>query len=66
MYSNKVATRSSFMKTNIPLVYGKSYNNCSNTLCYTYSKGTTVYAPHSAKGMVGTPSSSARARRTQV
>jgi hypothetical protein len=35
------------------LPYNKQYNNCSNTLCYTYSKGTFIYKPHSAYGMVG-------------
>lgn len=34
------------------LPYGKQYNNCSNTLCYTYSKNY-IYKPHSAYGMVG-------------
>jgi hypothetical protein len=34
------------------LPYNKTYNNCSNTLCYTYSKNF-IYKPHSAYGMVG-------------
>ena len=35
------------------LPYNKMYNNCSGTLCYTKSKGTFIYKPHSAYGMVG-------------
>jgi len=34
------------------LPYGQQYNNCNNTLCYTYSKNY-IYTPHSAYGMVG-------------
>lgn len=34
------------------LPYNMPYNNCKNTLCYTYSKNY-VYKPHSAYGMVG-------------
>ena len=34
------------------LPYNKQYNNCSNTLCYTYSKNF-IYKPHSAYGMIG-------------
>ena len=36
----------------VALPYNKMYNNCSNTLCYTYSKNF-IYKPHSAYGMVG-------------
>lgn len=35
------------------LPYNFSYDNCKNTLCYTHSKGTTIYKPHTAYGMVG-------------
>jgi len=34
------------------LPYNKQYNNCKNSLCYTYSKNF-IYKPHSAYGMVG-------------
>jgi hypothetical protein len=47
------------------LPYGKQYNNCSNTLCYTYSKNY-IYTPHSAYGMVGTSASSYLARRKRL
>jgi len=35
------------------LPYNMQYNNCKNTLCYTHSKGTFIYKPHTAYGMVG-------------
>jgi hypothetical protein len=52
--SNK-SHRSTFFKSlydTTLLPYGQEYNNCSNTLCYTYSKNY-IYKPHSAYGMVG-------------
>ena len=48
------------------LPYNKPYNNCSNTLCYTQSKGTFIYKPHTAYGMVGTTASSYLARRRRL
>jgi hypothetical protein len=36
----------------VALPYNKQYDNCNNTLCYTYSKNY-IYKPHSAYGMVG-------------
>ena len=66
MYHITVATRSNFMNISSPiLAYNVPSNNCSNTLCYTYSKNY-IYKPHSAIGMVGTISSSSRARRKQI
>ena len=47
------------------LPYNKPYNNCSNTLCYTYSKNF-IYKPHSAYGMVGTTAASYLARRYRL
>ena len=35
------------------LPYNISYDNCKNTLCYTHSKGTYIYKPHTAYGMIG-------------
>ena len=64
-YPTTVATRSNFMDISIPLIYNTTYNNCSNTLCYTASKNY-IYKPHTAKGMVGTTAYSSRARRTKV
>lgn len=48
------------------LPYNNTYNNCSNTLCYTASKGTFVYKPHTAYGMVGTSSAGYLARRRRL
>jgi hypothetical protein len=48
------------------LPYNKTYNNCSNTLCYTSSKGTFVYKPHTAYGMVGTSAAGYLARRRRL
>ena len=48
------------------LPYNKIYNNCSNTLCYTQSKGTFIYKPHSEYGMVGTSSAGYLARRKRL
>ena len=53
-----------FDTKNLP--YNKMYNNCSNTLCYTASKGTFIYQPHTASGMVGTSAASYLARRRRL
>jgi len=50
---------------NIPLDYGKQYNNCKNNLCYTYSKNF-IYKPHSGYGMVGTNAGAYLARRYRL
>ena len=47
------------------LPYNLNYNNCSNTLCYTYSKNY-IYKPHSAYGMVGRTSSGYLAQRRRL
>jgi hypothetical protein len=48
------------------LPYNKQYNNCKNTLCYTASKGTFIYKPHTAYGMVGTSAAGYLARRRRL
>jgi hypothetical protein len=48
------------------LDYNKQYNNCSNTLCYTQSKGTFIYKPHTAYGMVGTSAAAYLGRRNRL
>jgi hypothetical protein len=48
------------------LPYNKQYNNCKNTLCYTQSKGTFVYKPHNAYGMVGTTAAGYLGRRNRL
>ena len=35
------------------LEYNKIYNGCSSALCYTTSKGTYIYKPHTDVGMEG-------------
>jgi hypothetical protein len=66
LFSNSVAARSSFTYSPTTMLdYHAIFNNCSNTLCYTYSNNT-VYKPHSAKGLVGTISSSSLARRHRI
>ena len=47
------------------LPYNKPYNNCKNTLCYSYSKNFS-YKPHSAYGMVGTSAEGYLARRKRL
>lgn len=46
------ATNYITMFDTVLLPYNKMYDNCSNTLCYTYSKNY-IYKPHSGYGMVG-------------
>jgi len=48
------------------LPYNATYNNCKNTLCYTHSKGTFIYKPHSAYGMVGTSAAGYLGRRRRL
>ena len=48
------------------LPYNKQYNGCSNTLCYTVSKGTFIYKPHTAYGMVGTSAAAYLGRRKRL
>ena len=48
------------------LPYNKIFNNCSNTLCYTQSKGTHIYKPHTAYGMVGTSAAAYLGRRKRL
>jgi hypothetical protein len=48
------------------LPYNKSYNNCSNTLCYTQSKKDFIYKPHSGYGRVGTTASAYLGQRKRI
>ena len=47
------------------LPYNQQYNNCNNTLCYTYSKNF-IYKPHTAYGMVGRTSAGYLAQRRRL
>jgi len=53
------------MYDRVVLPYNKPYDNCNNTLCYTYSKNF-IYKPHSAYGMVGTSAAAYLARRKRL
>ena len=65
LFQTMTATRSNyFYKPNTTIDYNKKYNNCNNALCFTYTKNY-IYKPHTAKGMVGTVSSSL-ARRLRI
>jgi hypothetical protein len=59
------ATNFSTMFDTVLLPYNKEYNNCSNTLCYTYSKNY-IYKPHTAYGMVGTSAAAYLGRRNRL
>jgi hypothetical protein len=68
-YPQNKLNRSTYYKTLFDttiLPYNKQYNNCSNTLCYTSSKGTYIYQPHTAYGMVGTSAAAYLARRRRL
>ena len=67
-YPSNLLHRSGYFKTMFDttfLPYNKMYNNCSNTLCYNYSKNF-IYKPHSGYGLVGTTSAGYRARRKRL
>ena len=65
--SNRLNKSTNFktMNDTVLLPYNKMYNNCSNTLCYTYSKNF-IYKPHSAYGMVGRSSAGYLAQRRRL
>ncbi len=68
-YPQNLLNRSSYYKTlfdTTALPYNKQYNNCKNTLCYTQSKGTFIYKPHTAYGMVGTTAAAYLGRRNRL
>lgn len=46
-------------------VYNLPYNNCSNTLCYTYSKNF-IQKPHNFKGSVGRSASGYLSQRKRL
>ena len=56
--------KSLFDTTN--LAYNKIYNGCSNNLCYTISKGTNIYKPHTDTGMVGRSAAGYLAQRKRM
>jgi hypothetical protein len=67
-YPSGLNNRSTFFKSiydtdNLP--WNQQYNNCNNTLCYTYSKNY-IYKPHSAYGMVGRSAAGYLAQRRRL
>ena len=62
---NRATFYSSLFQTTL-LPYNKMYNGCSSNLCYTISKGTFIYKPHTDKGMVGRSSAGYLAQRRRV
>jgi hypothetical protein len=48
------------------LPYDKIYNGCSGNFCYTTSKGTSIYKPHTDVGMVGRTSAGYLAQRKRM
>jgi hypothetical protein len=44
----------------------KTYNGCSGNLCYTISKGTFIYKPHTDVGMVGRSAAGYLAQRKRL
>ena len=48
------------------LPYNMTDNGCSSNFCYTTSKGTTIYKPHSAVGMVGRSAAGYLAQRKRM
>lgn len=48
------------------LPYNKIYNGCSSNFCYTTSKGTFIYKPHTDVGMVGRSSAGYLAQRKRM
>lgn len=47
------------------LPYNKQYDNCKNTLCYTYSKNF-IYKPHTDIGLIGRTSAGYLAQRRRI
>jgi hypothetical protein len=67
-FPSSESNRSGFFKSlfdTTVLPYGKQYNNCNNTLCYTYSKNY-IYKPHTAYGRVGTTAAAYLAQRKKL
>jgi len=67
-YPQNLLNRSTYFKTMFDttlLPYNKMYNNCNNTLCYTYSKNY-IYKPHTAYGMVGRTAAGYLAQRRRL
>ena len=62
---NKCTNFKSMFDTTI-LPYDKMYDGCSSNWCYTTAKGTYIYKPHTAYGMVGTSAAAYLGRRNRL
>ena len=63
---NKATNFISMFDTTI-LPYNKMYDNCNGRgMCYTWSKGTFIYKPHTDIGIVGTSAAGYLARRKRM
>lgn len=62
---NKATNFKTMFDTTI-LPYNKMYNGCSSNLCYTISKGTFIYKPHTDVGNVGRSSAGYLAQRKRM
>ena len=60
------ATNFISMGNTVLLPYNKKFDNCKGTFCYTYSKGTFIYKPHTDRGMVGTSAAAYLGRRKRM
>jgi hypothetical protein len=68
-YPQNRLNRSGYFKTMFDttlLPYNKMYNGCSGNFCYTTSKGTFIYKPHSDVGMVGRSAAGYLAQRKRM
>jgi len=48
-----------------PLAYNKKFNNCKNTLCFTWGHNY-IYKPHSGYGSVGTTAAGSLAQKRRL
>lgn len=61
--------RSTYFKTMFDttiLPYNAQYNGCSSNFCYSTSKGTYIYKPHSDTGLIGRTSAGYLAQRRRI
>jgi len=68
-YPSNRLNRSGYFKTMFDttlLPYNMQYNGCSSNLCYTTSKGTFIYKPHTDVGNVGRTSAGYLGQRKRL
>jgi len=68
-YPSNRLNRSGYFKTSFDTVllpYNKKYNGCSGNWCYTTSKGTFIYQPHTDIGRVGRSAAGYLAQRKRM